>query len=124
MKIAIPTKNKVVDNHFGHCSHFTVYETNGSDIINNYIMESPQGCGCKSNLTELLQENGISIMLAGNMGEGAVNKLKSANINVVRGCSGPTENVIKSYLNNQLKDSGYVCAAHGHEQGHNHSCNH
>ena len=120
MKIAIPTKNNTVDNHFGHCSHFTIYETDGTKVTNQYTMDSPQGCGCKSNLTELLIENGVSIMLAGNMGEGAVNKLKVANINVIRGCSGNTNEVVQSYLNNQLKDSGYVCATHGHD----HTCNH
>lgn len=54
MKIAIPTKENVVDNHFGHCEYYTIL-TVGQDnqILSSETIPSPQGCGCKS----ISQEN-------------------------------------------------------------------
>ena len=75
-KIAIPTKENVVDNHFGHCEYYTIL-TVGQDnqILSSETIPSPQGCGCKSNIAGELENMGVSVMLAGNMGQGALNVL-------------------------------------------------
>ena len=59
-----------------------------------------------------MQEMGITIMLAGNMGMGAFNKLTSHGISVVRGCHGNIEDVLKSYLNGSISDSAESCDHH------------
>ena len=51
-------------------------------------------------------------MLAGNMGDGAVNVLSRNQIKVVRGCSGKVEDVVKAYLDGTLNDSGITCHEH------------
>ncbi len=78
-------------------------------------LESPTGCGCKSNIAQTLKEMNVKVMLAGNMGEGAVNVLNSAGIKVLRGCSGDVKNVVLKYLDGSLVDSGDSC--HEHEHG-------
>lgn len=115
IKIAIPTKGNMVDNHFGHCEYYTVL-TIGHDnqIISSETLPSPQGCGCKSNIAEELEKKGVSVMLAGNMGEGAMNTLSAHHIKVVRGCSGDIQNVVTEYLNGKITDSGKGCSAHEH----------
>ena len=75
-------------------------------------MESPVGCGCKSNIAPILHEMGVEVMLAGNMGDGAVNVLSHNQIKVVRGCSGKVEDVVKAYLDGNLDDSGLSCHEH------------
>ena len=46
MKIAIPTCNDNVDNHFGHCDHYTVFTVDDNkNILERERLESPQGCG-------------------------------------------------------------------------------
>lgn len=122
MKIAIPTKNNQVDNHFGHCQFFSVYEVRDAKIITKSNMDSPLGCGCKSNLTDLLNEEGVTKMLAGNMGEGALNKLQNAGIEVLRGCHGNVDDVLKAYLSGFLVDSGELCSSQGKDGEHN--CSH
>ena len=98
-KIAIPTRDNVVDDHFGHCDHYTVFSIDDEkNIISSERLDSPQGCGCKSNIASVMQEKGITIMLAGNMGMGAFNKLTMHGISVVRGCHGNIEDVLKAYL--------------------------
>jgi len=54
------------------------------------------------------------MILAGNMGEGAVNVLKSSGIDVLRGCSGDVRKVAENWLKGTLKDSGITCTQHEH----------
>ena len=124
MKIAVPvTENNEIDDHFGHCEYYTIYtilDTNA--IISIESMESVIGCGCKSNIATTLADCGVKVMLAGGIGNGAINKLNKAGIEVIRGCSGnPTDNV-KLYLQGELVDNGESCSEHSHDHGH--ECSH
>ena len=121
MKIAIPTRNNQVDEHFGHCEYYTIFSvTDDKKIEKTEMYEAPQGCGCKSNIASILSELGVKIMLAGNMGQGAVQKIKSAGIEVFRGCTGDVTTLAESFLKNQVFDSGEICDHHDHDQ----NCNH
>lgn len=118
-KIALPTRNGMIDDHFGHCEFYTILTVDDNNkIVKSETIPSPQGCGCKSNIAFRLQEDGVSVMLAGNMGEGALNKLSSCNITVIRGCKGAVTEVAEAYLAGKIQDSGVGCAAHHHEEGH------
>lgn len=89
MKVAIPTRNNVVDDHFGHCEYYTIFTISEDKlIVCTEIQASPEGCGCKSNIASVLEEKGVELMLAGNMGEGAKHTLEDHHIRVIRGCSG------------------------------------
>lgn len=123
MKVAIPTRGNVVDEHFGHCEMYTVFSvSDNKKITGSEIVPSPQGCGCKSNIASVLHEMGVTVMLAGNMGEGAYNVLNYNGIEVFRGCSGNINNVIEDYVNGKLADSNVNCMNHGNHEGH--QCNH
>jgi predicted Fe-Mo cluster-binding NifX family protein len=124
MKIAIPTRGSVVDDHFGHCEKYTIFTLNeNNQIIGNEILPSPQGCGCKSNIAAELQEKGITIMLAGNMGDGALTKLQTHGIEVYRGCAGDVNNLIADFAQGKIADSGEKCHHHG-DGDNGHVCNH
>lgn len=114
MKIAMPSRDEMIDSHFGHCEYFTVITTNDSEILSREIVTSPAGCGCKSNIAQTLSDMGVSLMLAGNMGDGAVNVLNHAGIRVIRGCSGNVEDVALAWLAGEVSDSGISCAEHEH----------
>lgn len=121
MKIAVPTRDGRIDDHFGHCAYYTIYTVEGKQIQSKETLPSPEGCGCKSNIAYDLQAMGVTVMLAGNMGNGALNKLQGCGITVVRGCSGTVDEVLNAYLYGFIVDSGVACNAHGeHECGHNH----
>ncbi|MCX6163269.1 MAG: NifB/NifX family molybdenum-iron cluster-binding protein [Ignavibacteriae bacterium] len=110
MKVAIPTNSGKVDDHFGHCEYFMVYTVNDSkEIIHEELVASPNGCGCKSDIVEKLKIIGVRVMLAGNIGGGAVNKLSSNGIAVVRGCSGDINTVLSEWLKGNIKDNGELC---------------
>lgn len=120
MKIALPTNQNLIDCHFGHCEYFTVFtvDNDSKEIIAQDTVASPEGCGCKSNIACTLSDMGVTHMLAGNMGDGAVNVLNSAGIEVLRGCSGDVKEVALNWLNGTLADSGESCHAHDHECSH------
>jgi predicted Fe-Mo cluster-binding NifX family protein len=112
MIIALPTREGLIDDHFGHCDHYTLVTVEDKRIVFSERMDSPQGCGCKSDIAPVLAERGVEVMLAGNMGEGALNILRKAGIEVVRGCSGPIEDVLDKWLSGKLKDNQITCDHH------------
>lgn len=117
MKIALPTRNGSIDSHFGHCEYYTIFtvDLSNKDILGIETVKSPEGCGCKSDIASTLSKMGVNLMLAGNMGDGAVNVLNNSGIEVVRGCSGDVKEVISDYFNGKIEDSGDSC--HEHEHG-------
>lgn len=123
MKIAIPTREGRVDNHFGHCDHYTIYTVENRQVVESEELPSPQGCGCKSGVAAILRDMGVEVMLAGDMGDGAKSKLEECNIKVIRGCKGDIGAVLNGYLLGFILDSGVGCSAHeggAHECGSHH----
>ncbi|HRY33344.1 MAG TPA: NifB/NifX family molybdenum-iron cluster-binding protein [Bacteroidales bacterium] len=129
MKIAVPTgQGNRIEDHFGQCARYTVFDIDEQGKITGAeVLTSPHGCGCRSNIAEILQQKGVSIMLAGNMGAGALNVLQYYGMQVIRGCSGDVRQLVESYLAGQVADSGVSCHTHEahHDHGGNgHSCSH
>jgi predicted Fe-Mo cluster-binding NifX family protein len=124
MKLAVPTRGNVVDDHFGHCEAYTVFTVDAyKKIEKQEMLPSPQGCGCKSNIATILREQGVTVMLAGNMGAGALNVLNRHGIKVYRGCKGDVRELAETFLKGNVEDSGEGCHEHEHhEEGH--QCNH
>ncbi len=124
MKVAVPTRGNIVDDHFGHCEMYTVF-TVGEDktIESSETLPSPVGCGCKSNIASVLKEKGVTVMLAGNMGNGALNVLNNQGIQVFRSCHGDVRQLVETYLKGFVFDSGEGCHQHNH-QGEGHQCSH
>lgn len=113
MKIALPSRDGKIDEHFGHCDYFSVVTVENKSIVDEQRVDPPAGCGCKSNIVGTLAEMGVTVMLAGNMGEGAVQVLGSHGIQVVRGCSGEPTDAVNRWLAGSVVDSGQSCADHG-----------
>ncbi len=121
MKIAVPVKsNNEIDQHFGHCEFYKIYTVEGKEVKSEERMESPQGCGCKSNIASVFKNEGITVMLAGGIGDGAVNILKENGVKVIRNCAGDVSVLMKQYLAGFIMDGGVNCQSHTDS----HECNH
>ncbi len=119
MKIAVPSINGQVDEHFGHCKEFLVFRAEGGGLVEDGVISSLEGCGCKSGVAAELARAGVTHLVAGNMGEGAIRVLASHGIKVARGASGNAKAAAQAFLDGDLKDSGLGCAAgHGGECAH------
>ena len=127
-KVAIPiTRSNQVDDHFGHCEFYGVYSISDNNEINAIeTIKSEQGCGCKSNIAGVLADKGVTIMLAGGIGGGAINVLNTWGIEVVRGCSGNALDVVTLFVEGEIADNGVSCLQHEqhHGEGGEHICNH
>ena len=42
MKIALPTRDGRIDDHFGHCDHYTIVSVEGGKVIATEDMPSPE----------------------------------------------------------------------------------
>lgn len=124
MKIAVPIKeNHQIDSHFGHCSFYQIFTINEkNEIFYVETTDAPVTCGCKSDMAEVLQKKGVTVMLAGGIGNGAIAKLAEHGIEVIRNCEGGSTENVQRYLDGELKDGGHTCASHeeGHECNHDH----
>ena len=127
MKIAVPvTKSNQIDDHFGHCEFYGIYTiSEKNEIVDVQTIKSEQGCGCKSNIANVLAEKGVTTMLAGGIGGGAIIVLNHSGIKVVRGCSGNASDIVKLYVEGKINDNGKSCSQHENHKGDglDHVCN-
>ncbi len=113
MRIALPSRGGEVDGHFGHCEAFTIFTLDeNKKIVDEESLTPPPGCGCKSNIVPTLVEKGVEVLLAGNMGQGAVNLLQNNNIQVIRGCAGELKSVVADWAAGKVTDNAVVCDDH------------
>ena len=121
MKVAVPAREGRVDEHFGHCEHFMVYALDADRrIVEEKRVDPPEGCGCKSDIAGILARMGVTHLVAGNMGEGAVRIMQAHGIEVVRGASGGAREAAERFGAGTLADSGATCAGHAGQHGHAH----
>ncbi|HNW76121.1 MAG TPA: NifB/NifX family molybdenum-iron cluster-binding protein [Bacteroidales bacterium] len=129
MTIAIAEQNGNVNEHFGHAEQYVVYTLSPDNkVVKTEYLKSEGGCGCHSGIAEKLASMGVTLMLAGNIGAGAIQHLYMNGIDVIRGCSGNTAEVLQAFLNGQIHDNNQTChqhegCDHEHEQGHHHAAN-
>lgn len=122
--IAIPTKADRIEDHFGQCEFYTIVKINDDNkIVSKETFSTPQGCGCKSNLAQILAEKGAQYMIAGHMGQGALNHLSAAGLEVMCGFKGKIDEALDQYLNKGFKGDNTVCEHH-HDHGHGHHHHH
>lgn len=118
IKIAIPSKSDQVDDHFGHCEYFSIIELDDNRKIKSQTKKATsKSCGCKTNLAEELANEGVSILLAGGIGQGAVSKLKMQNIEVIAGFKGTIDEAIEKWKTNNYQVDISICVEH-------HNCSH
>jgi len=99
LKLAVPTRAGEVDEHFGHCESFTIYSIDDNKaVIGQERFTPPPSCGCKSNLIPTLVEMGVKVLVAGNMGQGAVTRLGAAGIQVFPRAKGDVAEAVQAWL--------------------------
>jgi predicted Fe-Mo cluster-binding NifX family protein len=104
-RIAIPLENGILCSHFGHCQQFAIVDTVNSSISAvTMVTPPPHEPGL---LPAWLSEKGVTDVIAGGMGQRAINLFNENNINVFTGAQ------IKSHgeLVNDLLSNSLVAGA-------------
>lgn len=112
MKIAVASNNKLVTEHFGHCENFNIYEVEGCNIVSHKSIPNP---GHRPGfLPNFLNDMGVSVVISGGMGSGAVDIFNEKGIEVIIGARGNADIVVMDYIQGKLKSTGSICHEHAH----------
>ena len=117
-RIAVAGEGKNVTEHFGHCVNFLIFDAENGKIMKETSIPNP---GHRPGfLPNYLADQGVSVIISGGMGGGAVDIFNERNVEVVVGASGDAKTAVESYLKGELKSTGSVCHQHLHhdECGH------
>lgn len=108
MKIAITNDGKgIVAQHFGHCPLFTIAEINGNTLLAKKDIKNP---GHEPGfLPKFLYEQGVSIVIAGSMGQRAIDLFNSLGIRVMVGITGTVDEAIDKFMHGNLQGGKNLC---------------
>lgn len=121
MKIAVSTDGPAVAPHFGRCPEYTI--ATAADGVITDIQVIPNPGHEPSFLPSYLAGRGISVIIAGGMGQRAQGLFAQQGIAIVVGASGAVESAIRSYLAGTLTTGESQCD-HGREGHAHHECQH
>ena len=125
MRVAIPTEDGMIYQHFGHTPEFTVYEVE-SELIKNKEFISTEGSGHEA-LADFLTVHSVNVVISGNIGSGAKSALREKRIELIPGVTGTADDAIVKYLSGEKMGNPDTECAHSHEEGHQcgeHQCEH
>ena len=106
MKIALPSAENRLSMHFGHCKEFDIFEV---DMDSRTILKKeshtppPHEPGV---LPAWLSEMNVNFIIAGGMGQRALQLFEEKNIHVIVGVQPDlTENVVKNYMEGTIRNN-------------------
>ena len=108
-KIAVPVDNSgILDGHFGHCKYFAILNENEGNIVaEEMIVPPPHEPGL---LPKWLAEKGVTDIIAGGMGQKAIELFNERGINAFVGAPQMSaKELVKGYLNGNLTFSANYC---------------
>lgn len=110
MLIALPTSDGQLCMHFGHSKKFSIFEIEPATkriIAKTVVIPPPHEPGL---LPKWLHNEGVSVVIAGGMGQRAQELFQQAGVQVVVGAKpADPEDVVTAYLNGDLQTGDNVC---------------
>jgi predicted Fe-Mo cluster-binding NifX family protein len=115
---AVPTENKKLCAHFGHCEKFAIVETFEDKIVKEEYVEPPEHQ--PGTFPKFLSDMGVNTIIAGGMGQRAQDLFAMNSIEVYMGVnSEDPSKLVLSYLSDQLETGDNQC-----RHGPDHVCDH
>ena len=107
-RIAVPVSQGLLDGHFGHCRQFALVDTEGETIREIRLVDAPPHE--PGLLPRWLAEREVTDVIAGGMGQRAVQLFNERGINVFVGAprSG-VESLVDGFLQGTLSFSANYC---------------
>ena len=105
---AIPTINKKLCAHFGHCENFALVETMDDQIIQVDYIQPPEHQ--PGTYPKFLASHGVHVIIAGGLGVKAQDLFVQNNIEVFIGVNSDLpEALVEQYLQDQLQSGQNLC---------------
>lgn len=115
MKIALPNVDNMVNPHFGTSKSFVIVTVEDKAIKNTTEISTAELAHQHESLANLLVENGVSVVITGGIGGGAIVGLENCGLKVIKGAVGEYKAVVEKYIEGTLENKNEVC---------NHHCDH
>jgi predicted Fe-Mo cluster-binding NifX family protein len=122
MRIAISAENNQgldspVSMHFAHAAYFILADVEGQQITRVGAVANPfHGNHMPGQLPAFIHSQGAQVMLAGGMGQRAVDFFRDQGIETATGASGTVRQSLARYLDGNLYGA-QPCADGGHQHG-------
>jgi predicted Fe-Mo cluster-binding NifX family protein len=108
MKFAIPIAEGRLTAHFGHCKEFALVDVEDNQITKKETLEPPPHE--PGVLPRWLHQLGANVIIAGGMGQRAINLFAENNIEVIVGAPvAEPETLVQGYLDKTLTMGANVC---------------
>jgi predicted Fe-Mo cluster-binding NifX family protein len=121
---AIPAVGGKLSPHFGHSENFVVVETENNVITKEYSLTPPEHV--PGAYPQFLASHGVNFVIAGGMGQRAVDIFTQNGITVIMGANSVEPKVlVQDHINGQLESGDNSCDSdhHGNEGNHEHHHN-
>ncbi len=119
--IAVPVTAGVVSAHFGHCEQFYFVQTNEAEITKEWFVTPP--VHEPGLYPKWVKEQGAVIVIAGGMGQKAVNLFDAQNISTYTGAqSQAPKAIVEAFLSSTLQLTANICNHEHHDHNHDHKC--
>jgi len=107
MRVAIATDGNMVAPHFGRCQAYTIVDIVNGEVVGRTLVENP---GHQPGfLPAFLAERGVNCIIAGGMGPRAQGLFAQYNILTITGVTGPIEQVLEDFINDDLQTGPNIC---------------
>jgi predicted Fe-Mo cluster-binding NifX family protein len=107
-KFAIPLENGKLCQHFGHCEQFAIIDVNDGQLENEQLLTPPPHE--PGLLPGWLAERGITDIIAGGMGQRALDLFAAQNITVNIGAQNKNpKELVADWLNHSLVTGNNAC---------------
>lgn len=118
--IALPMENGALCAHFGHCEYFTIITVENSQIVGVKHITPPEHV--PGLYPRWVAEQGVTDVIAGGMGQKAINLFIEQNVNAFVGAPLKDANeIVEDFIAGKLDLNANYC---NHDENHEHSCKH
>lgn len=107
-RFAVPLENGVLCTHFGHCQEFAIIDAENNKITREILVTPPPHE--PGLLPKWLSEHGVTNIIAGGIGQKAIELFNEREIKVSMGASSKkSAELVFDYLNNSLATGVNSC---------------
>ncbi|MDA3930225.1 MAG: ATPase [Prolixibacteraceae bacterium] len=107
-RIAIPVNGGILDAHFGHCKQLAIFDLKDDLIVEESVMDAPPHE--PGLLPKLLAEKGVSDIIAGGMGQKAIELFQKAGVNAFVGAPQlAAQNLVEGFINKTIQFNANYC---------------